>query len=795
MSIGLIADGSGTVSCSETHVLGLAPSSPKFMLRKFRQILAFAAVLWAFTVQLSVAQGTYYASIDTSKSTFVTDLQNLIYPHTRITYDNYDETNIADFASRDTTGGQRAVTCVYTGYIYVYTPPFTWTVFSREHTWCQSWMPSLNASGFTSRPEYSDQFHIFPVHQNNANGRRSNHPLGKVQTITYQFMDGKLGTDSLGHTVYEPRDAQKGASARALLYMAVCYNGEGGYDWTFNHLNNVTLADSLHEAPEDPSLLIAWAKQYPPDDSEKSRNEYVYSIQGNRNPFIDHPYYVDLIDFNTLTKIGTQSLSAEPTNYATTFAVGTASTSSLQVTWTDAVAGTQSPAGYLLLANTSNSFSTPSDGSTLTDDTNLSDGSAVVHISYPSSGSYSFTGLSSSTTYYCRLYSYNGSGTEINYKTDGTAPSSSGTTSASSVNHLEIYEVYGGGGNSGSTYKNDYVVLYNPTSSSVSVAGWSVQYASAGGSTWIVTGLTGTMQSHSYFLVQEAQGAGGTTNLPAPDASGTITMAATAGEVALCNVVTALSGASPSGSQIIDFVGYGTSATAYEGSGPTAAPSNTNAVTRKSGGQDSDDNANDFSTSLPHPENSANALPVELASIAATANRLTAQVRWSTATEVNNYGFDIERKSSNGVWAKIGFVAGSGTSSSLHTYTYSDNVDQAGLYEYRIKQIDKNGTFKYSSTMQLEVGSVLKTLSLGSNYPNPFNPSTSIEFSVPTDGRAALKVYNMLGQQVATLFDGLATAGKMMKVTFDASRLTSGVYFSRLEVGGHALVNRMLFMK
>jgi hypothetical protein len=192
---------------------------------------------------------------------------------------------------------------------------------------------------------------------------------------------------------------------------------------------------------------------------------------------------------------------------------------------------------------------------------------------------------------------------------------------------------------------------------------------------------------------------------------------------------------------------------------------------------------------------SGNLLPVEMTSFALAAKRLNVDLRWSTASEVNNFGFEIERKNSTSAWIKIGFVSGVGTSTSLHTYTYTDNVEQAGLYQYRVKQIDQNGSFKYSATMQVEVGSVPKVLSLGPNYPNPFNPTTSIEFSVPTDGRAALKVYNMLGQEVAMLFDGEATAGKMMKVTFDASRLASGVYFSRLDMGGHALVNRMVLMK
>ncbi len=188
-------------------------------------------------------------------------------------------------------------------------------------------------------------------------------------------------------------------------------------------------------------------------------------------------------------------------------------------------------------------------------------------------------------------------------------------------------------------------------------------------------------------------------------------------------------------------------------------------------------------------------LPVELCTFYGDSRGLTTSLKWSTATETNNFGFDIERKTVNGEWAKVGFVEGHGTSSSLHNYSYTDNVDQAGTYSYRIKQIDKDGNFKHSSAMQVEVGSVAKVLTLGDNYPNPFNPSTSIEFSVPKDGHATLKVYNVLGQEVATLFDGNAVAGNLLKATFDASRVASGVYFSRLESNGQALVKRMLLMK
>jgi hypothetical protein len=188
-------------------------------------------------------------------------------------------------------------------------------------------------------------------------------------------------------------------------------------------------------------------------------------------------------------------------------------------------------------------------------------------------------------------------------------PSWSFTTSAAQL--VVVSQVYGGGGNSGATYKNDFIELYNRGSDPVNLNGWSVQYASATGTTWQVTNLTNfSLQPGQHYLVQEAQGAGGTLNLPPPDATGTIAMSATAGKVALANSTTALSGACPTGGSIFDFVGYGTTANCFEGSGPTAAPSNTTAALRKAAGAtDTNNNAADFEISAPNPRGTSDAPP------------------------------------------------------------------------------------------------------------------------------------------------------------------------------------------
>ena len=175
---------------------------------------------------------------------------------------------------------------------------------------------------------------------------------------------------------------------------------------------------------------------------------------------------------------------------------------------------------------------------------------------------------------------------------------------------IVISQVYAGGGNSGAIFKNDFIEIYNRSASTVSLNGYSVQYASDTGTTWSKTDLTNVnLAPGKYYLVQEAQGAGGTVNLPTPDAIGSIAMATAAGKVALVSNTTTLSSACPTGANILDLVGYGTTASCREGS-TTAdnapAPSNTTADVGKGGGcVDTDNNAADFFTHTPAPRNTA----------------------------------------------------------------------------------------------------------------------------------------------------------------------------------------------
>ena len=204
---------------------------------------------------------------------------------------------------------------------------------------------------------------------------------------------------------------------------------------------------------------------------------------------------------------------------------------------------------------------------------------------------------------------------------------------AAATSGVVISQVYGGGGNAGALLKHDFVELFNSGAVAVDVTGWSVQYAAATGSTWQATALSGTIEPGRYYLVREAQGSGGTVDLPAPDASGSIAMAATAGKVALVNGASTLSGSCPTSTSVIDFLGYGT-ANCFEGSSASPPPTNTTAAVRGADGcAQSNDNGVDFATAAPNPRNSAAPAQPCSPSVTPTETQTTTPSRTVTPTE------------------------------------------------------------------------------------------------------------------------------------------------------------------
>jgi len=229
---------------------------------------------------------SYYSSLNTGSLSFMDDLHALINPHQQQYYSYYDDLMIPLFEARDTTLDRRVVTCVYSGENLIYTEPFDFTAngYSREHTYCHSWMPTNPAQNL---PEYSDYHHLFPSNLNNANILRSNNPLGEVVNETSSFLGCKSGTNANGQTVFEPRDDHKGDAARAIMYQAICYNSISGNNWAL-------------PISQDQMILKQWHFQDPPSNWEIARNDLIDSLQGNRNPFVDSIDYVCFINFSNM---------------------------------------------------------------------------------------------------------------------------------------------------------------------------------------------------------------------------------------------------------------------------------------------------------------------------------------------------------------------------------------------------------------------------------------------------------------------------------------------------------------
>ena len=188
-------------------------------------------------------------------------------------------------------------------------------------------------------------------------------------------------------------------------------------------------------------------------------------------------------------------------------------------------------------------------------------------------------------------------------------------------------------------------------------------------------------------------------------------------------------------------------------------------------------------------------VPVELSLF--TAENINGEVvlKWQTATETNNRGFEILRSTQRdrSQWSKISFVEGRGTTTELTEYSYEDKITNPGKYIYRLKQIDFDGTLAFSEEVEVDVAGP-KGFALYQNYPNPFNPTTTIKFALPIESKVKINVYNSLGQLVETLVDKEMESG-YHEINFDASSYSSGVYLYQLQAGEYVSVKKMLLLK
>ncbi len=381
------------------------------------------------------------------------------------------------------------------------------------------------------------------------------------------------------------------------------------------------------------------------------------------------------------------------------------------------------------------------------------------------------------------------------------------------ANHIVIAEIYGDGGNSGAVYKYDYVVLYNPTQNDIDLSTWSVQYSPATNYDYEVINLRDTILAFGYYLIRLKSSGENGSELPVnPNVIGNINISATSGKIALVNNNEAINNMFDE--NVVDFVGYGSQANEYEGTNYAIYPSySTRSLCRKDNngnntygngnGWDTNDNRNDFFTNTqPSP------LPVELIYFTGTANGNYVLLKWATATEVNNYGFEILRKnlsSTDNDWEKIGFVDGGGNSNSPKYYYFVDKPSGGDEFAYKLKQIDYDGTYTYSEeiTIRIVLANIEYNLSnetiLFHIFPNPFNPTTKIKYLIPDNDeyfnkKIIIKVFDISGNVVKVLKDDITSPGSY-EINFSGSNLSSGIYIVALTIGNKTFIQKCILIK
>lgn len=188
-------------------------------------------------------------------------------------------------------------------------------------------------------------------------------------------------------------------------------------------------------------------------------------------------------------------------------------------------------------------------------------------------------------------------------------------------------------------------------------------------------------------------------------------------------------------------------------------------------------------------------LPVELLSFTSSVNINNVNLNWSTATETNNKGFDVERAGGDkSDWVKISYIEGKGNSNQNTEYSYTDSKLNVGKYHYRLKQIDFNGNYKYHNLSNEVFVGIPYKFSISQNYPNPFNPSTRIDYNLPVDAKVSIRLYDIAGREVAKIVNASQSAG-YYTIQFNAENLSDGVYFYKIVAGDFKQVKKMLLMK
>ncbi len=709
-----------------------------------------------------------------------TALHNIINDHTRYPYTS-SSTDVWDIlmdTDEDTTNPNNVI-LIYTGRSQakslnasIGNDPDYW---NREHVWAKS-------HGFPNESDtaYTDVHHLRPCDAS-VNSSRSDKDFDNGGDPQGEAPDTYADSDS-----WEPRDAVKGDVARMMFYMATRYEGDGNYD--------LELQESIPSSgPRFAKLatLIQWHNQDPVDNWERIRNDKIYNNwQHNRNPFIDHPEYVDMIWGSG------GAPKAEPSNHPTNFSAA-GNGLAINLSWTDAT-GTVLPDNYLIKASDAGyaAIANPVDGTEEATDADLSDGTGVVTVAYGQE-SYTFNNLNPNTQYYFKIYSSTNTGTDIDYKTDGTiqqADAQTGQGGGGTATEIFISEYV-----EGDSY-NKYIELYNGTGATIDLSVYDIQiYYNGSTSAGSTIPLSGTVASGATFVIAHSS---------ATAWSGTPDM--TSGSLSFNgNDVVELR---KNGSRL-DIIGtVGEASNLFQ----DKTLQRKSSVTAPSATYDSAEwieLALTYSGLGSHAIDEA--LPVSLQSFSVTLEQGAVQLSWQTASEINNAGFIVER--ADAALSDFRVIAdhrsdpalkGAGTSSTLSDYLYTDiSADIQKSYIYRLKDSSYDGTVSFlaQSAYEGQVTGISDpengpvTFRLEGNYPNPFNPRTFIVLSVQQPVALGVVIYDVRGRIVRHLFRGMAGTGTL-QLAWDARDdqgrpVGSGAYLYRVQSAREVQTGKMLLLR
>ncbi len=727
-----------------------------------------------------IPAGYYDSASGKTGAELKTALHYIINGHTRYPYSS-SSTDVWDIlmdTDEDTTNPNNVI-LIYTGRSQaknlnssIGNDPDYW---NREHVWAKS-------HGFpnTGDTAYTDVHHLRPCDAS-VNSSRSNKDFDNGGDPQGEAPDTFTDSDS-----WEPRDAVKGDVARMMFYMATRYEGDGDYD--------LELQESIPSSgPRFAKLatLIQWHNQDPVDNWERIRNDKIYNNwQHNRNPFIDHPEYVDMIWGSG------GAPKAEPSNHPTNFSAA-GNGLSIDLSWNDAT-GTVLPDNYLIKASSAGyaAIANPVDGTEEATDADLSDGTGVVTVTYGQE-SYTFNNLNPNTQYYFKIYSSTNTGTDIDYKTDGTiqqADAQTGQGGGGTATEIFISEYV-----EGDSY-NKYIELYNGTGATMDLGVYDIQiYYNGNTSAGATIPLSGTVSSGATYVIAHSSA---TAWSGTPDmASGNLTF---------------------NGNDVVELRKNGSRLDIIGTVGDASNLFQDKTLQRKSSvvGPSATYNSAEWTElALTYSGLGSHmideALPVNLQSFSVTLKQGTVQLNWQTASEINNAGFIIERaEAALSVFRVIAdhhtdpALKGAGTSSTLSDYLYTDiSADIQKNYIYRLKDSSYDGTVSFLAQSAYE-GTVTGfsppekrpvAFRLEGNYPNPFNPRTFIKLTVKEPVFIRVTVYDIQGHVVRRLFKGMAGAG-MLQLAWDGRNdrgfpQGSGTYLYQVQSTREAQAGKMLLLR